>query len=284
MKRINILLLGVLAVAVALFGVYRFWFHDMIDRTGPVITVDEELLEISVKDPEEVLLQGIQAIDKRDGDVTASLLVESIYGITKDNLTTVTYAAFDHSGNVSKIERQVRYKDYRSPRFSLSRSLCVPSGSNFDLLSHVGANDVLDGDINRRVRATLVSDTKSINQVGSHTVRFQVTNDLGDTVVVEMPVEVYDPQWYSAQVELEEYLIYLNKGDVFVPERYLENFVVRGADINVSNGIPANVQCSITDTVDTHTPGVYSVTYTLSQTQNMTTFAGQSVLIVIVEE
>lgn len=284
MKRINILLLAVLAAALALFGVYQLWIHNMLDKTGPVITIDEELLEISVSDGEDALLQGIQAIDERDGDVTASLLVESIYGITEDNLTTVTYAAFDRAGNVSKVERQVRYKDYRSPRFELYGSLSFPSGSGFELLEYVGANDVLEGNINRRVRATLVSNTDSINQIGSHTVRFQVTNALGDTVVADLPVEVYDPEWYTASLELEEYLIYLERGSAFDPEDYLMTFYVRGDGINISRGVPEGIQCSIDGTVNTQVPGVYPVTYTLTMTQNMMTFTGQAVLIVIVQE
>lgn len=284
MKRINILLLTVLAAAIALFGAYQLWIHNMLDKTGPVITIEEELLEISVSDPEDALMQGIRAVDERDGDVTSSLLVESIYGISEDNLTTVTYAAFDRAGNVSKVQRQVRYKDYRSPRFELYGSLCFPSGSGFDLLEYVGANDVLEGNINRRVRATLVSDTDSINQIGSHTVRFQVTNSLGDTVVADLPVEVYDPEWYTASVELESYLVYLERGAAFDPESYLKTFVVRGEGIDVSRGIPEGVQSNITGTVSTRTPGIYPVTYTLTTTQSMMTFSGQAVLLVIVEE
>lgn len=284
MKRINILLLAALAAVIALFGVYQLWIHNMLDKTGPVITIDEELLEISVKDEEDALMQGIRAVDERDGDVTASLLVESVYGITEDNVTTVTYAAFDRAGNVSKVERQVRYKDYRSPRFELYGSLCFPSGSGFDLLEYVGANDVLEGNINRRVRATLVSNTDSINQVGSHIVRFQVTNSLGDTVVADLPVEVYDPEWYTASVELDSYLVYLERGAAFDPEDYLKTFVVRGEDIDVRYGIPEGIQSDISGSVSTQIPGIYAVTYRLTTTQNMMTFTGQTVLIVIVEE
>ena len=104
--------MGVLVCLIGLFTGYLLWSHNSIDTTGPVITVSEELLEISVKDPEEMLFQGITAHDDRDGDVTSRLLVESIYGITDENITTVTYAAFDRAGNVSKVQRQVRYKDY----------------------------------------------------------------------------------------------------------------------------------------------------------------------------
>ena len=284
MKRWNLLCMGVLACLIGLFTGYLLWSHNSIDTTGPVITVSEELLEISVKDPEEMLFQGITAHDDRDGDVTSRLLVESIYGITDENITTVTYAAFDRAGNVSKVQRQVRYKDYESPRFELNGSLCFPGSSGFDVLEYVGARDLIEGDIRRRVRATLISDTKSISNVGSHVVRFQVTNSLGDTVQADLPVEVYDPEWYTARVELEEYLVYLKVGERFDPDAYLKTFLVRGDEMNISNGIPDGVYYNVDNQVSTRRPGTYSVTYNLTTTVNQMTFSGQAVLIVIVEE
>ena len=284
MKRINVLLLMILAVAFGLFAGYHLWVHNRLDTTGPVLTVEEGMLEISVKDRETALMKGIRAVDDRDGDVTASILVESIYGISEDHVTTVTYAAFDRAGNVSKIQRKVRYTDYRAPRFELDTSLCFPYNSGFDLLEYVGAQDVIEGDIRRRVRATLVSDTRSINEIGAHVVRMQVTNSLGDTVEIDFPVEVYDPEWYTASVKLDEYLVYLEHGDSFDPEKYLDAFVVRGEDTDISYQIPDNILCDINSNVNTRVPGVYRVKYTLTRTINMTTFSGQAVLVVIVQE
>lgn len=284
MKRVNLLLMGVLAVAIGLFSAYQIWIHNNLDTTGPVITVEEKMLEISVEDPQEALMRGITAMDDRDGDVTGRMLVESIYGITEDNVTTVTYAAFDRAGNVSKLQRQVRYKDYESPKLELYGSLCFPGGANVDVLEYVGARDVIEDDIRRRVRATLISNTKAINNIGSHVVRFQVTNSLGDTTQADIPVEVYDPEWYTAYVGLREYLVYLKVGDSFDPESYLKTFQVRGDSIDVSRGVPEDVYCSIDSTVSTRRPGVYTVDYNLSKNVNLMTFSGKAVLVVIVEE
>lgn len=284
MKQVNLLLAIIMAAATGLFAAYLFWVDNSLDTVGPVITIADELLELSVEDPEEALMQGVTAMDDRDGNVTASVLVESIYGISEDNVTTVTYAAFDRAGNVSKLQRKVRYTDYESPKFTLSRSLCFPGGSDFELLDHVGARDVLEGDIRRRVRATLISNTQSINVIGSHTVRFQVTNSLGDTVEADFPVEVYDPEWYTASVVLDEYLLYLDKGDSFDPKAHLKSFVVRGESLNISRQIPSDVTCGITSNVNTSVPGIYKVEYTLSQDINLATFSGRAILIVIVQE
>lgn len=284
MKRRYFLLVIVLTAAMALFGAYLVLTQNLKDTKPPVITVAEELLEISVEDGNEILMTGITAMDDRDGDVTASLLVESIYGITEDHVTTVTYAAFDRAGNVSKLQRKVRYVDYREPRFEFAGSLSFPHNSKFDLLDYVGAHDVLEGDIRRRVRATLVSDTRSIDELGSHVVRLQVTNSLGDTVEMDFPVEVYDPEWYLASVKLDTYLLYLKKGDAFNPMEHLDKFVIRGDDTDISRGIPEGIDCEIENEVNTAVPGLYRVKYTLTKNLNLTSYAGQAYLMVVVQE
>ena len=283
MKRLNNLLLMILAAAFALFGCYHIWVHNRLDTVGPELIVDEDLLEISVKDEADKLLTGIRAQDERDGDVTASILVESIYGIDQNNMTTVTYAAFDRAGNVSKIQRQVRYVDYEHPRFKLYGSLTFSSGSGFDLLEYLGAEDVIEGDIRRRVHATLISDTKSIEAEGRHRVKLQVTNSLGDTSELVVPVEVYDPEWYAADVHLSKYLIYLDRGSAFDARSYLEEFVFRGEPIDMTRGTPEDVTVEIDDGVNTNEPGVYEVTYILSKSLNMNMYSGIAKLIVVVE-
>lgn len=151
-------LLVMLAVSLAALVGYRVVDGLRTDSTAPVITVDDSvMLEVSVLD-RAALLTGVTAADDRDGDVTASIVVESARDITDDGCVTVTYAAFDSSGNVAKTTRTVRYTDYRSPRFTLSNSLVFTYGTNFDVLKVVGAEDVLDGDIGYRVRANSLEE------------------------------------------------------------------------------------------------------------------------------
>ena len=283
MKRMNVILLLVMVLAVGLFGCYQFWIHNNLDTVGPVITIEEGLLEISVEDPAEALMQGVRAEDARDGDVTAGVLIESIYGINENKESTVTYAAFDAAGNVTKARRQIRYKDYHSPRFVLNASLTYPYGRRFDLLDNVGAMDVMEGDISRRIHPTLISDTKSIDAEGVHQVKLQVANSLGDTVQIVVPVEVYDPEWYNADVTLSEYLLYLEKGSRFDSRAYLKSFVVRGEPMDVSSSIPEDISVDINSNVQMNVPGVYEVSYVLSQTVGVNTYTGMARLIVIVE-
>lgn len=249
-----------LLLAVAVFLGYRAVAAMRRDSTPPKICVEEGVFAVSVTDPTEKLLAGVTASDNRDGDVTASLVVEAVELLDGSGRISVRYAAFDRAGNVAKISREGIYTDYQRPRFTLKQPLLYRYGTTFDVLSTVGAEDMLDGDIQHRVRATPLGQN-SITMMGVHDVRFQVTNSLGDTVVVTLPVEVYDPQQYSATVTLDQYVIYLAPGETFRPEAYLGIFTLMGEDTNLRSGLPRGFELRTTGTVDTTTPGVYPVEY-----------------------
>ena len=112
MKKSKIVLhILAIVVAVACFFVFRVYTHIKTDDVAPRFSVDTELIEVSVSDPETMLLQGVSARDNRDGDVTHTIIIESITAINEDHVAVVSYAAFDRSGNVGKSQRNVYYKD-----------------------------------------------------------------------------------------------------------------------------------------------------------------------------
>ena len=287
MKKKNLLLLVPITLSAALFLGYRAWDGLKTDSTPPQITISEEALQLSASAPRSSLLQGITAQDDRDGDVTDSLLVESISMTDGSGTIEVTVAAFDRSGNVAKTTRTASYTDYQGPRFSLNRSLTFAQGSTFDLLGAIGATDALDGNIQHRIRATSMDDA-SVAAAGSHKVEFRVTNSLGDTVRLNLPVTVYSADSYGLNVQLTDYLIYLKSGSTFDPEDYLLS-ATRGINtVSLEDGIPENYSVRTTGNVDTKTPGAYPVDYTVTYIQETATgtqyISGLSRLIVIVED
>ncbi len=283
-KKRNILQCLAMVVAIAVFFIFQAYDRIRTDSKPPKFSVEDEVLEMSVCDPSSKLLQGISARDDRDGDVSDSILVESVGSISEDHTAVVTYAAFDESGNVAKTTRSIRYTDYRSPRFTFDHAMAFSSGDTGDIMQYIGAQDVLEGDISRRVRATLISDTSSLRNEGNHLVRFSVTNSLGDTAVLEVPVEVYSPKQYNAEISLMEYILYLPKGSQFSPENYLVSFRYGGDVVNLSRTMPAGFSLKYNNTVDTATPGVYAVSYTLTHTDRNVDYVAHSVMIVVVEE
>lgn len=285
MKKTGIVLQCVaLAAAIIFYFLFQAYSHLQSDTQGPEIEIDNEILEISVEDPREALLEGITAYDKRDHDVTDSIVVESITGINEEHTVMVTYAAFDESGNVTKARREVRYTDYVSPRFTLSSPLCFSSDSKQDMMHFVGAWDVVDGDITRRVRATLISDTGSLREAGIHTVQLAVRNSLGDMQVIQVPVEVYEPGKYNAQLALSQNIVYLPKGSQFNPKNYLMTYTYQNNQVPLNQSVPSELSLKIDNTVQTDTPGVYAVTYTVTYMPRDTAYVARSCLIVIIEE
>lgn len=278
-----------IALCLLIFFGYQAITQISADTTAPMITIDNQPLELSVQDDKSALLQGIIARDNRDGDVTASLLVESIRLLDKDGTINVTYAAFDKAGNVAKAERQAQYTDYESPKFSLSGPLVFVQNSNFDVLSVVGAQDAVDGDIQHRIRATSLDDT-SVASLGSHKIQFRVTNSLGDTVEQVFPVEVYAAGTYEASLTLTQYLVYLPVGATFRAESYLGDYTLNQETVSLSSGLPENFSLRTSGRVSTNTPGVYPVAYTVTYTpeyeeniQLIRRYTGYSKLIVVVE-
>lgn len=283
-----LLIIPIIACLVVFYG-YRILDRVRTDTTPPEIHLEEQIPQISVLDPYTALLQGITVRDNADGDVTDSLVVENVSLLDSSGRITVNYAAFDRAGNVAKAQREAQYTDYECPKFTLKTPLIYTSGSTFDVLSTVGATDQIDGDIQHRVRATALSDG-SIAQLGIHDVKFQVSNSLGDTASLVLPVEVLDPRQYDASLELTEYLIYISKGDTFTPSKYLKTFTRQNTTINLAFGLPSGYSLSTSGNVQTQTPGVYPVEFRVTYTIRHETdhsrdqaFTGYSKLIVVVE-
>lgn len=283
MKKRNWIWVTIMALCLLLFAAYWTYNRSVTDTTPPTITIaqPEQIPEISVEDPQSVLLQGVTAKDNRDGDVTSSVIVESLGSINDEHEITVTYAAFDKSGNVGKAQRTVRYTDYVGPRFALTKPMIYTYGTQFDVLHVVQVSDRMDGDIRHRVKTMLVDDT-SLSEEGVHNVRFRVTNSLGDMEELVLPVEVQYSGRYEAQLYLNEYLIYLPKGAVFTPEKYLLEVVYRGNSTLLRYRVPGTMKLEVEGTVDTQTPGMYPVAYTMTDAENGN-WSAYTKLIVVVE-
>ncbi len=283
-NKINTMLRLVLVSSLLILFGYVLASFGAADNEPPQISIATQELTMSIHDVETRLLDDVTAWDKKDGDVTDTLVVESLYGITEDNLATVTYAAFDKSGNVTKVARTIRLEDYQSPRFSLSRALVFEFGSVQGVLDAVGVEDILDGDICQRVKATMLTRGNSVTAEGTHEVQFRVTNSLGDTIHLVMPVEVYPIGSYDAELKLKEYLVYIPKDTPFNPEDYLLTLENRQNRLDLQGQLPRGLRIDTEGTVDIHTPGVYNITFTAFYDDGTSKCTGYSRLIVVVEE
>lgn len=266
MKKRNWIWMLLILLAMGAFLGYQALDAMRTDTRPPEIRMDGTVPSVSVKDPKSAMTAGITATDWEDGDVTESLVVENITLLSSDGTVSVSYAAFDAAGNVAKGQREMKYADYRSPRFTLKQPLIYRQGQNFDVLANIGAEDLLDGDIQHRVRATVLGEG-NLSQTGTHVVRFQVTNSLGDTHIQNLPVEIIAEDLYDADMELTSYLVYLPRGSAFAPESYLKSFVRQGRRMDLTGGLPARYSLQTKGQVQTQNPGTYSVEYTVTYTE-----------------
>ena len=304
-KRLHIIFLPVVLCAIVT-ALYSLAFVMTDDTKAPEIEIQQQMLEVSVEADDAALLQGITAKDNADGDVTDSLIVEKISSLTREHTATVTYAAFDSSGNVAKVNRTVKFTDYQPPRFYQNYSLTFSDNSMQNILDFVGATDTIDGDISNRIKGTLLSNVSGLNGPGIYEVEFRVTNSMKDTAYLTLPVEVYPAGTYSASAQLSEYLVYIKAGTAFSPEDYLEKLLVGTLEYPLKNQNGANggtkiilsfddyidpksvtepftrvVNVDMDSNVDVRTPGVYSVAYTVDYDG---IYTGYARLNVVVEE
>lgn len=263
-RGLSTILIVLAALSVIGLGVYRFLAVHSTSGESPVISFDSNLLEVTTSATEGELLQGVTATDAEDGDVTDSVLVETSTHFVSDKTVEVTYAAFDSQGHVTKAKRSVRYVDYTSPRFHLSGSLMFSEAGVSELLSYIGAQDCIDGNISSRVKVSSLEAGTLLNTPGNHPLEFRVTNSTGDTAYLKVPVEVVSGYNSGRQIPLTDYLVYLPLGSEFDPKAYLSESYANDRELAISGD------------VNTEVPGVYDVHYTIGTSATR--------LIVVVEE
>lgn len=297
MKRLQRILSAAFGASLLIGAIYLFYTHSHEDTKGPVLSADSTEIKTSISATDEDIAAGVTAIDDLDGDVSDSILIESIKKneAGEDHEFIVTYAAFDHSNNAGELERTLYYEDYISPRFSLTRQLRFPENQKFNLFDYVHADDCIDGDVSPFITIKDNAGIPENPQKGIYNCTLQVTNSVGDSSELPVQIEIYESSYEEStlrpEIMLSENLVYLNKGDAFDPSTYLAYVTDQGtkqiditgnASETESSGRKIPVQkIGITSNVDVNTPGVYSAVYTYRSEQ--TGYDCSAVLLVVVE-
>lgn len=180
LTKMIILELFLIILVIVGLGFYVFNVYSQRFNSPPQITISESNNVFSVNATKEDLLAGVSATDKEDGDVTESIVIESISPIFSKNTRTITYVAFDSNNNVTKLDRDIKYKDYKSPKFICDKEIHVPTGDYSEILSKVSVVDVIDGNISNQVKIEINNVVKGVP--GKYAVQLTVTNSCGDVV------------------------------------------------------------------------------------------------------
>lgn len=249
-----------------------FYMKEQIskDNTIPSIELPSEVLDVSIHDPQTHLLTGVTAQDRKDGDLTSKIIIESISKFSKDRTCVVTYAVTDSDKHVAKNSRTIRYTDYTEPEFCLEKPLIFRLDESVDIRKMVGAEDCIEGDISEKV--TIVATDYTDNTAGVFTLSLQATNKLGDVIFLDLPIYVEEINGRALSVELREYLIYVDQGENVNFEQFITSVSSNFVEVE-------NYDLLISTNFDCNTPGTYSVHFNVEDSSNRT---GHSVLMIVV--
>ena len=237
------------AASLACYYGYMHFIAGAADQTYPVITMEQEEASISVQDGEEALLEGVTAYDEKDGDVTDSIVIESVSRFVNGR-RIVTYAAFDSDNHVTKMEREISYTDYEAPKFYSEEGFRFRMGAE-SLVDTLEAVDCIDGDISKSIKAS-PGYYVSTGAAGTYAFQYQVANSAGDVEYLPVTVEIYDPADPEVfNFELKDYIVYTEKGKKIDARSYLDVDNPWDYSINESK-------------VDYDTEGTYEITYKIT--------------------
>lgn len=242
----------VFVAVTVLFGVLYAKDKLTADSSFPVITIDSELSEVSVKITEEELLEGITAYDEKDKDITDKIIVESVSKFSEKGVCKVIYAVCDSDNHVATATKKIKYTDYTSPEFYVTSSLCFSVNEIINLSGKIGAKDCIDGDISSNLILTSQNITPRV--AGSYSVEATVTNSRGDTSTLEIPVIVEHKNSNAPDINLKSYMVYTDLNKKINPKSYV-------AGVADKNGKTLDAEVTVKSNVNYSIPGVYTVDF-----------------------
>lgn len=254
LKLFRIAVLVVFIIVSLVFGVFFAKDKLTTDRTYPVIEFSDEELRVPSNADEEDFLKDVKAYDKKDGDLTDSIVIENISKFSVLGTSTITYAVCDNDNHVSTAQRKVVFTDYKSPEFFMTKSLCFSIYDTVDVKGIVGAKDCIDGDISNSV---VVSSSDFENgKVGKFAMKASVSNSKGDSIAIDLPLYVEDVDADVPKIKLKQYLIYVDKGTAVDYKKLLQS--ATDADgRNIASSVKVESEYDSKKSAE----GVYSVHY-----------------------
>ncbi|HIV25674.1 MAG TPA: DUF5011 domain-containing protein [Candidatus Scatomonas pullistercoris] len=202
------------------------------DREGPAIIFDESTQTSYYSGiTEEELLGGVRAEDSRDGDVTDSLMVEKVNELGSQ--AVVTYVAMDSRYNVTKEERILE----------------IDGGSGAEVSPTPTPTPEPE---NEETAATPETPTQAV------TVTPTPTEDASEESqrTAQMEANIAALPAGSPALRLSQHVLSISAGSEFNQLAYVDSIT---DDVDTSDLLFTQIQ--IVGTVDTATPGTYSLTY-----------------------
>lgn len=221
------------------------------DKDAPVIEIIDNDVIYRGNQNDTVLFTGVIATDQKDGDVTASVVIESIHELASGDKVSIIYAARDSKNNVAKKERILAYvkPDTIGETVSTEKSQeeLEPNSNNEDVIVENNNTGLTIQDDSQVDETTENSDDEQVidetqtNENGTEDINQEET---GDTPLVSTGAPV---------IRLNTYEVTIATGEYFNPMNYIEDAVDDVDD--------AWRRIRIVGEYHTNTPGEYTLEY-----------------------
>ena len=165
------------------------------DETEPVISMksgfdqDATVDMLSAFNP----LEGVQAIDGRDGDITASLAVSGTVDLNVPGTYRLVYTVSDKAGNSAEFVRVITVVevDVTAPNLFVEEGIIlnpfIALNSTFDVKAGVKAIDDFDGDITAKITVSGEVDTSN---TGEYVLTYEVSDLKGNKATLVRTIKV----------------------------------------------------------------------------------------------
>ena len=139
-------------------------------------------------------LQGVQASDAEDGDITDQIIVEGKGDIFTPGTYELVYQVTDSQNQTTTLTRIITVElpaaiINQIPTIEVNDRI-VKKGTNFDPLEGVQAYDVEDGDITNQIK--VIHNNVNTNHVGTYQVIYEVIDSQGAKATRLITVQVRD--------------------------------------------------------------------------------------------
>ncbi len=242
------------------------------DVTSPVITAEYDEIHISVNDNEDVLFNGLTAIDDRDGDITDQIIIERVSRFSEIGVCQVNYVVFDKENNIGRYQRTLYYDDYVAPRLHFDRPMLHYAAEDISALSGVRLIDCIDGDISHKLK--LEASNVAASVPGIYEIEISAVSDFGDEIHVRLPLNIIEYSADTPVITLSQYLVYTKKGQEIDPLTYITS-------VTDSNGVEMDIaDVKVNSQVDFQKEGAGQMLLEITNKHGVT---GITYLTVIVE-
>ncbi|MBI1320173.1 MAG: DUF5011 domain-containing protein [Candidatus Hydrogenedens sp.] len=240
---------------------------SVVDNVDPIVTLMGGA-SVTLECGTEFIEPGYTATDACSGDVSNSITVSGTVDAGSPGDYVLTYTAIDAAGNTGTTMRTVTVQDTQAPSIALlgGSTIEMACGGTFDDPGAT-AQDGCDGDVTDAISTESDLNTSA---TGSYTVTYSVVDMAGNTSQATRTVVVADSTPPVITLTGANPLV-LECGDAFTEPGPT---ATDGCDGELTDDIEAD------GIVDTATPGTYTRTYTVADSQGNEAAATREVQVV----